>query len=78
MGEGKRCSYDEDGIKQELLQMLKEEEFITLRQLKRRLDDRQDLSVSKMTLWKIMRKRGFTFRKNNNMYGKKTICEKRH
>ena len=69
-------NFDKDVIQREIIKSFQEQECITLKRLKRRLRDKNDIHVSKSTLWRIMRKTGFRFRKHSS--GKNVVCEKQH
>ena len=47
-----------------------------MRKLKQWLLDNNDLDVSKVSLWKIIRTLGYTFRKSSS--GRNLLCEKSH
>jgi len=56
--------------------MFELKETVTLRKLRLWLKKKNDINVSKATLWRLVRRAGFTFRKYTS--GRNIICEKPH
>ena len=69
-------SFDKDVVHREISKFLKENEVVTLRKLRRKLSRDNDISVSKVTLWKYVKSLGFTFKKLKG--GKNLLCESSH
>jgi transposase len=68
--------FDRELIRREICRMFELKETVTLRKLRLWLKKNNDMDVSKATLWRLVRRAGFTFRKYTS--GRNIICEKPH
>ena len=68
-------SFDKDFIKRTMIKMFLSKELLTLRKLKCIVQTDLELSISKTTLWRIVRKSGFTFRKRAGV-SRRVLCER--
>ena len=66
-------NFDQDVVKRCILNMFRSKELVTLRKLKSQLQVSHDIDISKQTLWKTVRKIGFTYKKNAS--GRNVLCE---
>ena len=57
----KTDDFDKDVVKREVIQMFKSQDLVSIRKLKVRLEER-GLNLSKSTIWKIVRSKGFSFK----------------
>ena len=69
-------SFDKDLLHRIISKYLQESEVVTLRKLRQKLARDHDISVSKVTLWKYVKKLGFTFKKLKG--GRNLLCETSH
>ena len=66
--------FDKDVVRREIVNMFSANKLVTLRKLKKWLQEHNDIHISKTALWKIVRSVGFTFRKSTS--GRNVLCEK--
>ncbi len=68
-------SFDIDLIIRKMKDMIDRSEVITIKRLRISLLQDHDLDINKTTLWKVMRARGFCFKKTNDI-NRKILCER--
>ena len=68
-------SFDKDLIIRKMKDMIEQSEVITIKKLRIRLLQDHDLDLNKTTLLKVMRARGFSFKKTNGI-NRKLLCER--
>lgn len=67
-------SFDIDVIVRKMKLMLDQNEVVTLKKLKMHLLKDHDLNIKKTTLWKVIKAKGFSFKKTNG--NRKLLCER--
>lgn len=70
--------FDKDVINREIVKMFGENKDVTMKGLKHRLQQRNDIAVSKVTLWRAVRSLGFKFKKVDANSDRATLCERAH
>lgn len=66
-------SFDKDLIGRSIVQMINDKLYVTIRTLKSFLAKNHDFNISKVSLWRLVRSLGFTFKKTKT--SKEFICE---